>query len=101
MKNISPTIAIMSRSVVLLNFDSYLLRGGNAGFFVAKVLHPTGMQPAMAFFGLVRMENCLNPLHPGAMISARWCEPSHGNSLKKNVQSVDVVSTRMPSAHGL
>lgn len=77
-------------------------------FFGAKVLHPIAMQPAMAFNIPVRVKNSYNPLHPGTVIlSARdrddsdnLLNPVKAISLKKNVQVVDVVSTRMLGAYG-
>ncbi len=75
-------------------------------FFGAKVLHPIAMQPAMAFDVPVRVKNSYNPLHPGTVIvrsrelAAVDANPVTAISLKKNVQLVDVVSTRMLGAYG-
>lgn len=74
-------------------------------FFGAKVLHPHAMQPAMKYNTPVRVKNSYNPSHPGTVIikdrlNAASTNPVTAISLKKNVQVVDVVSTRMLGASG-
>lgn len=72
-------------------------------FFGAKVLHPIAMQPAMRENIPVRVKNSYNPDHPGTVIvKGREFNdnPVLAISLKKNVQVVDVVSTRMLGASG-
>lgn len=73
-------------------------------FFGAKVLHPSAMHPAMRWDIPVRVKNSYNPSHPGTVIvrerSTGAENPVTAVSLKKNVQIVDVVSTRMLGAYG-
>lgn len=73
-------------------------------FFGAKVLHPHAMQPAMRFNVPVRVKNSYNPSHPGTVIlrdrDFEKKNPMTAISLKKNVQVVDIVSTRMLGAAG-
>lgn len=78
-------------------------------FFGAKVLHPIAMQPAIAYNVPVRVKNSYNPNHPGTVIlqasEIAQATSTSGNpvtaiSLKKRVQVVDVVSTRMLGAYG-
>lgn len=73
-------------------------------FFGAKVLHPVAMQPAMRFNVPVRVKNSYNPTHPGTVIvqsrDFSVDNPVTAVSLKKNVQVVDVISTRMLGASG-
>lgn len=73
-------------------------------FFGAKILHPIAMQPAMRANIPVRVKNSYNPNHPGTVIvNSRKLDddnPVTAISLKKNVQIVDVVSTRMLGAYG-
>lgn len=73
-------------------------------FFGAKVLHPIAMLPAMRGNIPVRVKNSYNPDHPGTVIiRSRGFDdenPVTAISLKKKVQIVDVVSTRMLGASG-
>lgn len=73
-------------------------------FFGAKVLHPIAMLPAMKNNIPVRVKNSYNPDHPGTVIvQSRELDSSNpvtAISLKKHVQIVDVVSTRMLGATG-
>lgn len=73
-------------------------------FFGAKVLHPIAMQPAMQWNIPVRVKNSYNPEHPGTVIlrerQKHTENPVTAISLKKNVQIVDVVSTRMLGSYG-
>lgn len=73
-------------------------------FFGAKVLHPSAMHPAMRWDVPVRVKNSYNPTHPGTVIVRERAtgadNPVTAVSLKKNVQIVDVVSTRMLGAYG-
>lgn len=73
-------------------------------FFGAKVLHPDAMQPAMRFNIPVRVKNSYNPSHPGTVIvksrELTSNNPMTAISLKKNVQVIDIVSTRMLGASG-
>jgi aspartate kinase len=73
-------------------------------FFGAKILHPIAMMPAMRSNIPVRVKNSYNPDHPGTVILAertvRSRNPVTAISLKKNVQLVDICSTRMLGAYG-
>lgn len=73
-------------------------------FFGAKVLHPIAMLPAMKGNVPVRVKNSYNPDHPGTVIVRSRAfdssNPVTAVSLKKSVQIVDIVSTRMLGASG-
>ncbi|CAN8063846.1 unnamed protein product [Agarophyton chilense] len=73
-------------------------------FFGAKVLHPIAMQPAMKYNVPVRVKNSYNPDHPGTVILRERVlgsvNPVTAISVKRNVQIVDIVSTRMLGASG-
>lgn len=73
-------------------------------YFGAKVLHPSAMQPAMKRNIPVRVKNSYNPDHPGTVITQNRAfdeqKPVTAISLKKNVQIVDIISTRMLGAFG-
>ncbi|KAK4533156.1 hypothetical protein CCYA_CCYA15G4013 [Cyanidiococcus yangmingshanensis] len=73
-------------------------------YFGAKVLHPVAMQPAMRFNIPVRVKNSYNPEAPGTVILRRESLPSErpvtALSVKRGVQLVDIVSTRMLGAYG-
>ena len=70
-------------------------------YFGAKVLHPIAMQPAMLKNIPVRVKNSYNPTHPGTVIQKR--NPSRlvtAITCKRDVQLIDIVSTRMLGAYG-
>lgn len=73
-------------------------------FFGAKILHPDAIQPAMRANIPVRVKNSYNPTHPGTVILAtrevQDKNPVTAISLKKNVDLVDICSTRMLGAYG-
>jgi aspartate kinase len=73
-------------------------------YFGAKVLHPVAMQPALRFNIPVRVKNSYNPEAPGTVIlrreSATMDRPVTALSVKRGVQLVDIVSTRMVGAYG-
>lgn len=70
-------------------------------YFGAKVLHPIAMQPAILAQIPVRVKNSYNPSHPGTVIQTR-----DENRLvtaitcKRDVQLIDIKSTRMLGAYG-
>ena len=72
-------------------------------YFGAQVLHPIAMQPAMKEGVMVRVKNSYNPSAPGTTITQT---KEVGENLvtaitfKRNVQLVDIVSTRMLGAYG-
>lgn len=73
-------------------------------YFGAKVLHPVAMQPAMRRNVPVRVKNSYNPEAAGTVIRRRETFPADrpvtAISVKRGVQLVDIVSTRMLGAHG-
>lgn len=77
-------------------------------YFGAKILHPIAMLPARKANVPVRVKNSYNPSHPGTVILAERDSSINGGSdgpvtaisLKKNVQLVDICSTRMLGAYG-
>ena len=72
-------------------------------YFGAQVLHPISMMPAMAASIPVRVKNSYNPSHPGTVIRQdRDMSESLVTAItsKRDVQVVDVASTRMLGQHG-
>jgi len=73
-------------------------------YFGAKVLHPIAMMPAMRSNTPVRVKNSYNPSHPGTVIVRERAvhaeNPVTAISVKRGVQLVDIVSTRMLGAYG-
>lgn len=73
-------------------------------YFGAKVLHPIAMMPAMRANIPVRVKNSYNPSHPGTVIvrdrAVEADNPVTAISVKRGVQLVDIVSTRMLGAYG-
>lgn len=73
-------------------------------YFGAKVLHPIAMMPAMRANIPVRVKNSYNPSHPGTVIVRERAvgaeNPVTAISVKRGVQLVDIVSTRMLGAYG-
>lgn len=73
-------------------------------YFGAKVLHPIAMMPAMRANIPVRVKNSYNPSHPGTVIvrerAVETENPVTAISVKRGVQLVDIVSTRMLGAYG-
>lgn len=69
-----------------------------------KVLHPVAMMPAMKHSITVRVKNSYNPTHPGTKILSErklsTARPVTAISVKRDVQLVDIVSTRMLGAYG-
>lgn len=72
-------------------------------YFGAQVLHPIAMQPAMKKDVMVRVKNSYNPAASGTTITKSKPEGSNlvtAITFKRNVQLVDIVSTRMLGAYG-
>jgi len=70
-------------------------------YFGAKVLHPIAMQPAMLKQIPVRVKNSYNPAHPGTVIQYRDDERLvTAITCKRDVQLIDIKSTRMLGAYG-
>lgn len=73
-------------------------------YFGAQVLHPIAMQPAMKEGVMVRVKNSYNPSAPGTTITETKENPNENLvtaiTFKRNVQLVDIVSTRMLGAYG-
>lgn len=72
-------------------------------FFGAEVLHPISMQPAIRSGIPVRVKNSYNPSAPGTVISEKRDKSSTlvtAITSKKNIQLIDIVSTRMLGQYG-
>ena len=72
-------------------------------FFGAEVLHPISMQPAIKSKIPVRVKNSYNPNATGTLITGTRDKTSSlvtAITCKKNVQLVDIVSTRMLGQYG-
>lgn len=69
-------------------------------YFGAKVLHPIAMMPAMRARVPVRVKNSYNPEHPGTVIKDSSNSLVTAITCKRDIQVVDVVSTRMLGAYG-
>lgn len=95
-----PRIVANAMPIPRISFEE----AAEMAFFGAKVLHPVAMQPAMRYNVPVRVKNSYNPSHPGTVIvqsrDFNVDNPVTAVSLKKNVQVVDIVSTRMLGASG-
>ena len=69
-------------------------------YFGAKVLHPIAMMPAMKSRTPVRVKNSYNPEHPGTVIKDSGGGLVTAITCKRDIQVVDIVSTRMLGAYG-
>lgn len=94
-----PRIVDKAVPIPVISFEE----AAEMAFFGAKILHPSAMQPAMRKNIPVRVKNSYNPDHPGTVIvRSRELGPNPVTavSFKKDVQVVDIVSTRMLGASG-
>lgn len=94
-----PRLVDRAVPIPILSFEE----AAEMAFFGAKVLHPSAVQPALKRNIPVRVKNSYNPDHPGTVIvrSRKFgSNPVTAVSIKKDVQVVDIVSTRMLGASG-
>ena len=97
MHNNDPRIVDNTSAVRHLHFEE----AAELGYFGAKILHPTCIQPAK-FAGVpVRLLNTLDPEAPGTLIDSI---PEPGTikavAAKDNITAIKIKSSRMLLAHG-
>ena len=97
MHNNDPRIVEGTVAVRHLHFDE----AAELGYFGAKILHPTCIQPAKFANIPVRLLNTLQPDAPGTLIDNRV---EHGSikavAAKDNITAIGIKSSRMLLAHG-
>ena len=94
-----PRIIPDAQLVPELSFDE----ASELAYFVAKVLHPSTILPAIETNIPVRILNTMRPQNPGSVIAAACAgnaRPLTAIACKRNVTVIDVRSTRMLLAHG-
>ncbi len=97
MHNNDPRVVKGTTAVRHLNFEE----AAELGYFGAKILHPTCIQPAK-FAGIpVRLLNTLEPEAPGTIIDNRQ-DPGQIKAVaaKDNITVIRIKSSRMLLAHG-
>ena len=97
MHNNDPRIVDKTQAVRHLHFEE----AAELGYFGAKILHPTCIQPAKYANVPVRLLNTLQPDAPGTLINN---EPEPGTikavAAKDNITAIKIKSSRMLLAHG-
>ena len=97
MHNNDPRIVEGTRPVRTLHFEE----AAELGYFGAKILHPTCIQPAKFANIPVRLLNTMDPSAPGTLISN---DIEHGTikavAAKDNITAIKIKSSRMLLAHG-
>ncbi|MCR5276548.1 MAG: aspartate kinase [Bacteroidales bacterium] len=97
MHNNDPRIVEGTQPVRHLHFEE----AAELGYFGAKILHPTCIQPAKFANIPVRLLNTMDPSAPGTLINN---ESEHGTikavAAKDNITAIKIKSSRMLLAHG-
>ena len=97
MHNNDPRIVEGTRAVRHLHFDE----AAELGYFGAKILHPTCIQPAKFANIPVRLLNTMDPSAPGTLINN---VPEKGTikavAAKDNITAIKIKSSRMLLAYG-
>ena len=97
MHNNDPRIVDNTKAVRHLHFEE----AAELGYFGAKILHPTCIQPAKFANIPVRLLNTMEPDAPGTLIDNR---AEHGTikavAAKDNITAIKIKSSRMLLAHG-
>ena len=97
MHNNDPRIVEGTQPVRHLHFEE----AAELGYFGAKILHPTCIQPAKFANIPVHLLNTMDPTAPGTLISN---EAEHGTikavAAKDNITAIKIKSSRMLLAHG-
>lgn len=97
MHNNDPRIVEKTSAVRHLHFEE----AAELGYFGAKILHPTCIQPAKFANIPVRLLNTMEPSAPGTLINN---EPESGSikavAAKDNITAIKIKSSRMLLAYG-
>lgn len=97
MHNNDPRVVDGTKAVRHLHFEE----AAELGYFGAKILHPTCIQPAKYANVPVRLLNTMDPSAPGTVIDNR---PDAGTikavAAKDNITAIKIKSSRMLLAHG-
>lgn len=97
MHNNDPRVVEKTSAVRHLNFDE----AAELGYFGAKILHPTCIQPARYANIPVRLLNTMDPQAPGTIIDNR---SEYGSikavAAKDNITAIKIKSSRMLLAYG-
>ena len=97
MHNNDPRIVDGTAPVRHLHFDE----AAELGYFGAKILHPTCIQPAKFANVPVRLLNTLDPEAPGTIINNRLVPGTiKAVAAKGNITAIRIKSSRMLLAHG-
>lgn len=97
MHNNDPRIVDGTAPVRHLHFDE----AAELGYFGAKILHPTCIQPAKFANVPVRLLNTLDPEAPGTIINNRLVPGTiKAVAAKSNITAIRIKSSRMLLAHG-
>ena len=97
MHNNDPRIVDGTTPVRHLHFDE----AAELGYFGAKILHPTCIQPAKFANVPVRLLNTLDPEAPGTIINNRLVPGTiKAVAAKNNITAIRIKSSRMLLAHG-
>ena len=97
MHNNDPRIVDNTSAVRQLHFEE----AAELGYFGAKILHPTCVQPAKFANVPVRLLNTMEPEAPGTVINNE-AEPGSIKAVaaKDNITAIKIKSSRMLLAHG-
>jgi len=97
MHNNDPRVVEGTTAVRHLHFDE----AAELGYFGAKILHPTCIQPARYANIPVRLLNTLDPHAPGTIINnIKDCGSIKAIAAKDNITAIRIKSSRMLLAHG-
>lgn len=97
MHNNDPRVVEGTTAVRHLHFDE----AAELGYFGAKILHPTCIQPARYANIPVRLLNTLDPQAPGTIINnVRESGSIKAIAAKDNISAIRIKSSRMLLAHG-
>jgi aspartate kinase len=94
-----PRIVKDAKTVPIITYDE----ASELAYFGSQVLHPRAMYPVKKTGTPVRVKNSYNIENPGSLIVAKHIDkplPVRAITAVKNVQLIDIVSTRMLGASG-
>ncbi|HZK20097.1 MAG TPA: aspartate kinase [Treponemataceae bacterium] len=94
-----PRIVTDAKNVPIVTYDE----AAELAYFGAQVLHPRAMYPVKKTGTPVRVKNSYNIEHPGSLIVAKHSIkplPVRAISMVKDIQIIDIVSTRMLGSSG-
>ncbi|OJF76183.1 MAG: aspartate kinase [Treponema sp. CETP13] len=94
-----PRIVKEAKNVPIITYDE----ASELAYFGSQVLHPRAMYPVKKTKTTVRVKNSYNIDHPGSLIVPEHLEkltPVRAITAVKNIQMIEIVSTRMLGASG-